>query len=284
MHFFKWYLDNTNLITIFMCLAIVAAIEVMVLTPKQFPWKKVGYNYSFIVTAMTAEIAVRWAIVMVVGHAVTIFGGPLIDLTIAKHGGTFTQIYAVAVALLAFDFFFYWHHRFSHKYAVLWETHKLHHAEERLNGSSAFVNHWTDDLLRSFTVYAPMAVLFKFEPITVWWFSALITFHVIFTHVDIRVPLGPLTPLINGPQLHRLHHTNEIDKIDKNFAFYFPIWDIVFGTYLRPKKCEHTTTGLVSGETINGLFAAHIHPFVAWYRMAKRFIMRRDAQGTGKSA
>lgn len=265
---FHWFIANTSLDRIFLCLGIVGLIELIALSPRRFRWKNTAFNYLYIVTTMTVEIAVRWVIVLVAGQASMLIGGPFIDLTIPRHNMVLTQIGAMLSFLLVFDLFYYWHHRMSHKFPVLWQTHKLHHAQEYLNGSSAFVNHWSDDLLRAITIYAPMGMLFKFEPVTLWWFGLAITFHVIFTHVDINIPLGPLTPIINGPQLHRMHHTNQADKIDKNFAFYFPIWDVVFRTYLKPARDEHTTTGLVSGEKITGLWNFHMHPFVGWSRMA----------------
>ncbi|OSO82691.1 sterol desaturase family protein [Burkholderia pseudomallei] len=276
MHYLNWFIDHTYLDTIFICLLIVAALEIA-LAPRRFRWKMTAWNYVFIVTTMTVEVGVRWATVASVGWAVTRVGGPVFDLTRANHISLWTQAYAAVSYLLVFDFFFYWHHRISHKYPVFWETHKLHHAQENLNGSSAFVNHWTDSLLRIVTVYLPMGVLFKFEPVTLSWFIFATTFHVIFTHVDFNVPLGPLTPVINGPQLHRIHHTNQPERIDKNFAFYFPIWDVIFGTYLRPEKGHHEPTGLTSGETIHGLFAAHGHPFAAWFRMVKEKLSARGA-------
>jgi sterol desaturase/sphingolipid hydroxylase (fatty acid hydroxylase superfamily) len=56
-----------------------------------------------------------------------------------------------------------------------------------------------------------------------------------FNHANIRLDLGPLTPVISGPQWHRILHSREEEYFNKNFAAFFPIIDIVFGTCRRPK-------------------------------------------------
>src|SRR6476660_4516761 len=40
-------------------------------------------------------------------------------------------------ALVAYDFFYYWHHRMGHEVAVLWAAHVVHHQSEAFNLSTA---------------------------------------------------------------------------------------------------------------------------------------------------
>jgi len=49
------------------------------------------------------------------------------------------------------------------------------------------------------------------------------------------------------PQVHRIHHSVERQHQDKNFADALPIFDIVFGTYVKPTRDEFPTTGLSDG-------------------------------------
>jgi sterol desaturase/sphingolipid hydroxylase (fatty acid hydroxylase superfamily) len=65
-----------------------------------------------------------------------------------------------------------------------------------------------------------------------------------FNHANIRLSLGPLTSIFSGPQWHRLHHAIDPDCRDRNFAAYFPILDIVFGTYRAPRQDEYPATGV----------------------------------------
>jgi sterol desaturase/sphingolipid hydroxylase (fatty acid hydroxylase superfamily) len=88
-------------------------------------------------------------------------------------------------------------------------------------------------------------------------------------HLNVRLPLGPLTPVIAGPQWHRIHHSIEKRHTDKNFASFFPVFDLVFGTYCKPQAGEYPATGLHSGEDLNHPVGATLSPFRDWYRMLR---------------
>ncbi len=75
--------------------------------------------------------------------------------------------------------------------------------------------------------------------------------------------------MIVGPQWHRLHHSIEPQHADRNFAAFFPIFDIVFGTYSKPQSGEYPATGLHLGETLNRPLLATLSPFRDWYRMLR---------------
>src|SRR5271170_1300782 len=74
-----------------------------------------------------------------IGVALAFGMAPLLRTTVAITGDgasrlTFgASIWARAAQLLAglliFDFFYYWLHRLQHKWSVLWQEHKLHHAD-----------------------------------------------------------------------------------------------------------------------------------------------------------
>ncbi|WP_456669859.1 sterol desaturase family protein [Bradyrhizobium sp. USDA 3240] len=48
---------------------------------------------------------------------------------------------------------------------------------------------------------------------------------------------------INNPQWHRIHHSVEMEHQDKNFAAFFPFWDILFGMACVPKQDEYLQQG-----------------------------------------
>ena len=94
------------------------------------------------------------------------------------------------------------------------------------------------------------------------------------THANLRLGFGPLTPLIAGPQLHRIHHSALPEHRDRNFSMLFPIIDIVFGTYYRPRPDEYPPTG-TAGDKVNDLRGATVQPFVAWWHMMKAWLSSR---------
>ena len=54
----------------------------------------------------------------------------------------------------------------------------------------------------------------------------------------------------------------------KNFAVWFPFYDVMFGTAHRPKRGEYPQTG-VAGVEVGTLSAAVMLPFARWWQMAK---------------
>jgi len=123
--------------------------------------------------------------------------------------------------------------------------------------------------METVAVIVPAAILFK-PPIVTIPLAYLITQGMsYFIHLNSRISLGPLTPIIAGPQTHRIHHSKLPEHIDKNFAAIFPLWDVIFGTYYHPKKGECPPCGLASGETVHSFRYALLMPFMTWVKMLK---------------
>jgi sterol desaturase/sphingolipid hydroxylase (fatty acid hydroxylase superfamily) len=171
------------------------------------------------------------------------------------------------IPFLVYDSFYYWHHRLQHVIPAFWEQHKLHHAEESLNSLTNLRHHWLEDFIRIITITLPMGLLVKITLIQGALILFATTYWSIFFHANLRLPFGPLTAVINGPQYHCIHHSKLAEHQDRKFAAFFPVWDILFSTYYRPRVGEWPATGLCSGEKLTGLAEAVIGPFRGWYRM-----------------
>lgn len=182
----------------------------------------------------------------------------------------FALLYAFAV-----DFIQYWVHRMQHKLPILWATHRFHHDETALNAAAQGRVHVTSFLLMTI-LHLPVILLFgsraphfvaTFLMFTLWGFVS---------HANVRIGFGRLTPVLLGPQLHRIHHSRLPEHRDRNFAGYFPVIDMMFGTYLRPAPGEYPPTGI--GQTAgSSIREATIEPFVAWAAMLRRAVTRRDS-------
>lgn len=168
------------------------------------------------------------------------------------------------VPLLVFDFFYYWHHRLQHRIPALWEQHKLHHTERSLNCLTNLRHHWLEEPIRVFTITIPMAALIRVSPLPATLVGSLLAYWSLFFHANLRLPLGPLTPVVTGPQHHRIHHSRLPEHRDKNFAAFFPVWDLLFGTYCRAKPGEWPATGIFGEDRRVTASDAVIGPFVAW--------------------
>jgi len=73
-----------------------------------------------------------------------------------------------------------------------------------------------------------------------------------FSHLDVKLSLGPLTPLVVGPQYHRVHHALDSHEHGVNFAQAFPVLDWIGGTYRRPRPGEFVATGVEGCDTAAG--------------------------------
>jgi sterol desaturase/sphingolipid hydroxylase (fatty acid hydroxylase superfamily) len=180
----------------------------------------------------------------------------------------FTLFYAVV-----FDIWQYWAHRLQHTIPFFWETHKFHHSETALNSSTIARTHISSTFL-FFILYLP--VLLILGPQTPHFIGLFLMFKLwgFVNHTNVRLNLGPLTPIISGPQWHRIHHSLYLEHRDKNLAAFFPFIDILFGTYYRPLSNEYPPTGLPAEEGEGFLCEATIAPFSGWYKMTARRLGR----------
>lgn len=173
-------------------------------------------------------------------------------------------LFAALLYFLAVDFFYYWFHRRQHKRAFFWEQHKFHHSETALNVTSTRRVHWLEDPLLLLFLGIPMGVLFNFDSLAIGILTFIEILWLQFIHMNLKLGFGKASYLLTSPQHHRIHHSFQDEHIDKNFAAFFPIWDILFGTYHQPQKNEYPPTGLNDDENYNNLWKASMLPFREW--------------------
>jgi sterol desaturase/sphingolipid hydroxylase (fatty acid hydroxylase superfamily) len=193
--------------------------------------------------------------------------GALIDLRIGNTQGIAGAVAATMLSLFVFDFFYYWWHRSQHKYPALWAIHKLHHMDEGINVSTNLRHNWLEDLGRIPTIVIPMALLFNLSPGAGGVVGFLFSAWTFFIHANLRLNLGRLSWILAGPQLHRIHHSKLPQHFDRNFAAFFPIWDVLFRTYHHPSRNEFPPTGIHDERGVDTFFDAVVLPFRTWRKM-----------------
>ncbi|NER00568.1 MAG: sterol desaturase family protein [Cyanothece sp. SIO2G6] len=202
-------------------------------------------------------------------------GGPLLDLPVPQTAWSYGLL--ALFYFLVTDFFYYWFHRWQHKVAFLWEQHKFHHSEVSLNVTSSRRVHWLEDPLILLFLGLPMGLLFGFNGLALGILTFVEILWLQFIHMNLRLPLGWFSPVVTGPQYHRIHHSFQPQHWDKNFAAFFPFWDIVFGTYYHPSRQEFPATGLGTEESFNNIWVASVLPFREWLgpRYLGRYLDRK---------
>jgi sterol desaturase/sphingolipid hydroxylase (fatty acid hydroxylase superfamily) len=188
---------------------------------------------------------------------------------IHRAGGAGTSILVCMAYLLLIDLLYYWYHRAQHYFTFLWPVHELHHADAELNVTTSNRTYWLELPIQLFLISLPTYFLIGIDTMSWLVLPFVTTSWLLFTHANLRLSLGWLTPIVCGPHLHRIHHSNLSPHLNKNFAQFFPIYDVLFGTYYRPGRNEFPTTGSEGLASDAGLLYVLAKPFGTWARMPR---------------
>ena len=201
----------------------------------------------------------------------------IFDLRLDDGRSIVLLIAALWLASVIGDFFFYWYHRWTHVNKFLWQHHKMHHTDTELEAISTARQNWMEAVLNSFFITAPMIVLFKVDPLEQWHAglaaaiaAAVLNNLLTLSHMNVRLHTGWFARFWCGPQNHRIHHSLEPQHIDKNFAFMFPMWDVIFGTYYHPQKGEFPATGVHGEPGFDSFWEAEIYSQREMWKWLKR--------------
>lgn len=218
-------------------------------------------NLRLMAIYLAVPTALAFAIKFLVERAGALSGRGLVDLKpwVSMPGWLGLAI-GCALTLLVWDFFYYWWHRAQHAWPPLWRMHCLHHMDETLGVSANMRVHWLEEIGRTGAIFMPMAFLFNL-PAQTGFVAVVLTAWGAFIHSNLRLPLGPASPVIAGPQVHRVHHSRLAEHHDRNFAAFFPVWDVIFGTYHHPARGEFPPTGVEGMNEVGSVWEAVLLPF-----------------------
>jgi sterol desaturase/sphingolipid hydroxylase (fatty acid hydroxylase superfamily) len=134
-----------------------------------------------------------------------------------------------ALALLSFDFCYYWSHRMGHEISILWASHAVHHQSEDYNLSTA-LRQTSTGFLFTWIFYLPLFVLgMPFEVfVTV---NALDLIYQFWVHTQLVGKLGWMDRVFVTPSNHRVHHAQNAIYIDRNYGGILILWDRLCGTF-----------------------------------------------------
>lgn len=209
----------------------------------------------------------------------------LIDLRIGVDHALWRMVSAFLLSVLVYDFFYYWYHRSLHAFPLLWQIHKLHHMDVQMDAVTVGRQNWVEGFTHTFVAIFLPSLIFRFDQVNFFQeglASALIGVLFFcwgpFFHANVRLDLGRAAVILQGPQLHRIHHSRLPQHQDKNFANYFPIWDLVFGTYYQPVRGEYPPTGVVGEPEIETVVDAELLTIREWIRMWKKQPFQEQVQ------
>jgi sterol desaturase/sphingolipid hydroxylase (fatty acid hydroxylase superfamily) len=105
-----------------------------------------------------------------------------------------------------------------------------------------------EELFRIPFITLPLAILIHIDTPTLAILSSFFAVYGQFIHMNSKISLGPLRLFFADNYYHRIHHSIEETHHNKNYAAFFPIWDILFKTVHLPKFNEFPQVGLADTE------------------------------------
>ncbi len=148
---------------------------------------------------------------------------------------------AILFAVIFLDFGIYLQHVMFHALPLLWQLHRMHHADTDLDVTSGARFHPIEIILSMLIKFGFILVLGA-PALAVLLFEVILNAMAMFNHSNIRLPHvldNYLRWFIITPDMHRVHHSSMANETDSNFGFNLAWWDRLFGTYLAQPKLGH---------------------------------------------
>lgn len=148
--------------------------------------------------------------------------------------------------VISHDFYIYWFHRWQHKNKFLWRLHEAHHTTKDVDWLSGSRSHSLEILINQTIEFAPIILLGAAPEVAIYK-GMISAIWGMFIHSNINVRLGWLQYFINGPEMHRWHHSDENGKeYENNYSTKLAIWDWLFKTsfFPNPDKRKPAKYGL----------------------------------------
>jgi len=147
-----------------------------------------------------------------------------------------------ALAILGWDFIYYWNHRWMHTTRAMWAYHVVHHSSERFNLSTAL----RQPVAESLGIFAPYGAMcwLGIRPSLVELARGVNLLYQYWFHTDAIGRMGPAEEVLNTPSHHRVHHASNRRYIDRNHGSILIVWDRLFGSFAREADEEPVVYGL----------------------------------------
>ncbi|MDQ8016354.1 MAG: lysoplasmalogenase family protein [Bordetella sp.] len=151
-----------------------------------------------------------------------------------------TTWYGWLLALVFYDFCYYWLHRMGHEVAVLWAAHVVHHQSQHYNLSTA-LRQTSSGALLGWVFYLPMA-LAGVPPLVFGVVALIDLLYQFWVHTEQVGKLGWFDRWFCSPSNHRVHHAVNDRYLDRNYGGILVVWDRLFGTFREEdERCVYGT-------------------------------------------
>ena len=221
---------------------LLIAIEWLVSLRRQ----KHPYRLADALSSMSLGIMSQTSAVFTKLLTIGIYTAVFEHVAVLRNEGFWTSIPGWLLALLIYDFLYYWNHRLGHEVNALWAAHVVHHQSQQYNLSTALRQPSSYALL-SWVFYLPMALI-GVPPLVFVVVALIDLLYQFWVHTEQIRRLGWFDRWFCAPSNHRVHHAVNDPYIDKNYGGILIIWDRIFGTFKEEddrEPCVYGTRGLL---------------------------------------
>ena len=148
---------------------------------------------------------------------------------------------SLLIGLLLMDLLIYAQHRAFHRIPLFWRIHRMHHADQDIDVTTALRFHPLEIAL-SMLIKVAAVWLLGVSALTVVVFEVLLNVCAMFNHANLHLPLWldqALRPLVVTPDMHRVHHSVQAHEHHRNFGFNLSVWDRLFNSYCAQPQHGH---------------------------------------------
>lgn len=200
------------------------------------------YRLNDTVNSLAVGVLSRLMDVLRLGVSAVLLGSLAVSLGVPQW--SMDAAWQWLAAFIAYDFCYYWKHRFGHEWRIMWASHVAHHQSEEFNLSTALRQTGTDYI--GFVFYLPL-YLVGIPAAAIITVGSLNLIYQFWVHTEHIRRLGPLEWIFVTPSNHRVHHARNERYLDRNYGGVFILWDRLFGTFQDELADERCVYGITKG-------------------------------------
>ncbi|MEW5249643.1 sterol desaturase family protein [Microbulbifer sp. 2201CG32-9] len=152
------------------------------------------------------------------------------------------SVWHLLLAVVAYDFCYYWKHRMAHEINIFWADHLVHHQSEDYNLTTA-LRQPCGGLPIGWIFYIPLLLIGLPAELLVTA-GAIDLIYQFWVHTQKFPKVRWMEWIFVTPSNHRVHHAQNRIYVDKNYGGVFIIWDRLFGSYQEELQQEPCIYGV----------------------------------------
>ncbi|GGA81875.1 hypothetical protein GCM10011521_20280 [Arenimonas soli] len=220
-------------------LALAGVFVLMFVLERLFPARRVSFDRPWFLRAIVVNLVQLGIMVAIALAASRLLAGR----SWFEVGGHWPAPLAGLAAAMLGSLVQYGWHRAVHASDLLWRIfHQMHHSPTHIDVLATNYSHPLDYVVNT-TIHTVAAVaVLGLDPDGIAWSVFIYGVNNYYAHCNLRSPYW-LGYLLQRPEMHRIHHKRGHHA--QNYGF--PVWDMLFGTWVNPVDADDYDCGFGEG-------------------------------------